>query len=731
MGDEVSFNKVYGQIFVNVYRVQNLCSKKDFPHLSASIAVEKQEVFTPSSTVLEPSDIKKDSSSERVDEKQSNSDKENESEHQEEDDKLFSESFSVSVWNQGGFFFDITKSTSIIDVSIFGIPPNNSNRETQILGVLCIPVSDLYHGLPIDNFFDLYTSQTVNPNQNINTSRNNPTNSRTSIRNTFHFLRSNTPSTQNSNGQEETQIPQPNYTPPRVFVKLQYTRVQRSVGPNDFELLRVVGRGNFGKVMQVKKKDTGRLYAMKVIRKDRLLKSSAVANIRRERKVLEQMDHAFIVSLKYSFQTAEKLYLIMDYIPGGELFYHLSNVACFSEERSRFYAAEITLALGYLHERGIIYRDLKPENLLLDMSGHICLTDFGLVKDGIGYGDRTNTFCGSAEYLAPEILEGKGYGKEVDWWALGTLVYEMITGLPPFFDDNVAEMNKKIKTGELYFDPDKFNPTLRSFLLALLTRNPSKRLGSSIRGAEDVKRHGWFKRINWVDLADKKYEPPFKPHLKHVQDVRYFDPEFTSQEPRDSFIEIKNDNQDDKLGIEDPFAGFTFVDTSYLEKNKGSRLTQQLNIVPENNNNNDNYTDDNNNNNSKTKVNETNLNEAFDATDFILSDETSNTPPPQTTDNNNNHLHTIEQSQNTSQQHTLNIPTNEHHSDSEGEAFIRISSDDELDTSRDSSAWSSKVSEPDSRSERESMSNWTSTNEDQQIDWYAIMSSGVNENEKN
>jgi len=296
-------------------------------------------------------------------------------------------------------------------------------------------------------------------------------------------------------------------------IKLLFTEVTRRVSKADFTINKVVGRGNFGKVMQVTKKDTGRTYAMKVLRKDTIIAADAVRHTLSETNVLRRVDHPFVVGLKYSFQTPEKLYMVMDYLSGGELFYHLSNVDRFEENRARFYAAEIVEALGYLHKNGIIYRDLKPENLLLDISGHCCLTDFGLVKEGISFGDVTHTFCGSPEYLAPEILQGRGYSREVDWWALGTFLYEMLEGLPPFYDEDICEMNKKILHAPLQFDPEHFSAEARSLLRGLLQRDPKKRLGSSEKDYLEIREHPFFRTIDWEMLLNKEIQPTFKPHL--------------------------------------------------------------------------------------------------------------------------------------------------------------------------------------------------------------------------
>ncbi|KAJ3114383.1 hypothetical protein HDU96_002139 [Phlyctochytrium bullatum] len=321
----------------------------------------------------------------------------------------------------------------------------------------------------------------------------------------------------------------------------------------DFELLKVIGKGSFGKVMQVRKKDTNRIYAMKIIKKSHIVERAEVSHTLAERMVLAKINHPFIVPLKFSFQNPEKLYLVLAFVNGGELFHHLQQEGRFEESRARFYTAELLCALECLHSFDIIYRDLKPENILLDFSGHIALCDFGLCKLNMKEGNKTNTFCGTPEYLAPEVLIGQGYTKAVDWWTLGILLYEMLTGLPPFYDENVNEMYKKILKDELRF-PEDVGATAKDLLKGLLNRDPNQRLGS--KNASEIKNHPFFAEIDWQRLMARKYTPPFRPNVASATDTSNFDEEFTSEAPQDSYAEGGASCLTD--AIQNQFEGFSF-----------------------------------------------------------------------------------------------------------------------------------------------------------------------------
>lgn len=332
---------------------------------------------------------------------------------------------------------------------------------------------------------------------------------------------------------------------------------------DSFDLMRVVGKGSFGKVYQVRLKSSGEIYALKVLKKSHLARRKQIGGTQTERRVLENIKHPFIVSLKYAFQTEERLYMVLDYFTGGELFFHLKNGGRFGLERGRFYCAELTCALECLHENGIIYRDLKPENVLLDNTGHLKLTDFGLSKDCLRGNTLTHTFCGTPEYLAPEVIQGKPYNKGVDWWSLGTMTYEMVCGLPPFYSTNVSKMYTKIIMAKLKFPRGLLPPEAIDFLSRLLDRDTKVRLG--VRGATEVKRHAFFRPINFDQLLKLNVNPPFKPELKvdGKEDVTNVDPEFLQELPKETPMPksslLGGDNDPT-----DAFRGFTYNEAGIL-----------------------------------------------------------------------------------------------------------------------------------------------------------------------
>ena len=335
------------------------------------------------------------------------------------------------------------------------------------------------------------------------------------------------------------------------------TATSGAMSVDDFDLLKVIGKGSFGKVMQVRKKDNGKIYAMKVLKKEQLIARKQVAHTKTERKVLEEIHSPFIVSLRYAFQTENKLYMILDYFTGGELFFHLKSEGRFTEERARFYAAEIVLAIEILHQNTIAYRDLKPENVLLDTEGHVRLTDFGLSKEGITRTQLTQTFCGTPEYLAPEVVQGQPYGLPVDWWSLGTILYEMLTGLPPFYNQNLHLMYEKIVRARVSYPP-YLSHASKSLLAALLERDPEKRLGTA-GDADEVKQHPFFAAIDWSKLKRREVQAPFIPsNTEGKSDTSNVDEEFTRETPRDTPIIVSN-LRPGSNGQQVSFPGFTYV----------------------------------------------------------------------------------------------------------------------------------------------------------------------------
>lgn len=319
--------------------------------------------------------------------------------------------------------------------------------------------------------------------------------------------------------------------------------------------MKVIGKGSYGKVMLVRHKTEGEepvVYAMKMLRKENVIKRNQVEHTKTERNVLEAVSHPFIVTLHYAFQTPKKLYFVLEYCPGGELFFHLSRAGRFAEGRCRFYACEILLAIEYLHRLNIIYRDLKPENILLDAAGHVKLTDFGLSKEGIQDNFSARSMCGTPEYLAPEILDKRGHGKAVDWYSLGALMYEMLTGLPPFYTRDREKLFERIRRGELTY-PSYITAIAKNLLQQLLTGDPAKRLGGGPSDGEEVKGHPFFTGIDWLAILHRRVIPPFKPNVSEEGDVKYFDKEFVD-------LPVVNSEVADGAHLRDVnhFEGFTY-----------------------------------------------------------------------------------------------------------------------------------------------------------------------------
>ncbi|XP_042904976.1 cAMP-dependent protein kinase catalytic subunit 3 isoform X2 [Parasteatoda tepidariorum] len=287
----------------------------------------------------------------------------------------------------------------------------------------------------------------------------------------------------------------------------------------DFELLKTIGTGSFGRVVLCRRKKNNKYFAMKILEIADVIQLKQSEHVKNEKSLLVQVQHPFIIELLWTHHDETCLYMLFEYACGGELFTYLRNAGRFSCTTSMFYAAEIVLALDYLHKLCIAYRDLKPENLLLDRDGHLKITDFGFAKR---LTDKTWTLCGTPEYLAPEIIQSKGHNKAVDWWALGILIYEMLSGFPPFFDTNPFAIYEKILAGKIDW-PKHIDPIAKDLIKKLLVPDRAKRLGNMKHGSEDVKRHRWFKNISWEDVYYKKVQTPLIPKVSHPGDTRYFD----------------------------------------------------------------------------------------------------------------------------------------------------------------------------------------------------------------
>jgi len=320
---------------------------------------------------------------------------------------------------------------------------------------------------------------------------------------------------------EEQKIVVPPVVPSTINPLLmnQPNNYDRSLNLDSIIILQTLGTGTFGRVHLVRSKENGKYYAMKAIKKSCVVKNHQVEHTMNEKKILENVRHPFFVKLQNTFQDSNHIFFITDYVCGGELFTCLRRYQRFPNNVAKFYAAEVIVAFDYLHSMDIIYRDLKPENILLDNTGHIKIIDFGFAKY---VPDITYTLCGTPEYLAPEAIQMKAYGKSVDWYTLGILIYEMLCGFPPFYDDDRVKLYKKILAGKIYW-PDHINPVVKNLLKHLITSDLTNRYGNLKGGSEDIKNHLWFAGVDWNKVAKLEITPPFIPNVRYEGDAGHFE----------------------------------------------------------------------------------------------------------------------------------------------------------------------------------------------------------------
>ena len=349
----------------------------------------------------------------------------------------------------------------------------------------------------------------------------------------------------------------------------------RKMTAEDFEPLRCLGKGTFGTVLLVKQQTTGRLFAQKQFKKASLtVHKRLVEQTRTERNILESVNrHPFVVKLFYAFQDHEKLYLILEYAQGGELFTHLAQERMFTEEVASFYMAEMVLALEHLHRNlGVIYRDLKPENCLLDAEGHLLLTDFGLSKVAVDENDKCNSMLGTVEYMAPEVVQRHKYGMAVDWWSFGALGFDLLTGSPPFQGQNHAKIQEKIVKQKLVM-PYFLGPDAKDLLTRLLRKEPAKRLGANMpKDLITIKKHRFFRKIDWKKLAKRELEAPIQPLITDPELAENFSVDFTDLALSPVLTSQKSPwsaTVNGGIGNDNPFGGFSYVASQSLLESNG------------------------------------------------------------------------------------------------------------------------------------------------------------------
>lgn len=363
-----------------------------------------------------------------------------------------------------------------------------------------------------------------------------------------------------------------------------YTSVPKKICCRTFEILKTIGKGAYSIVTLVRKKDTGILYAMKSVEKFKALKSSTVAQLVAEKEILSKVDHPFVAKMHWAFHTRNKFHIILDYYPGGELFFHLKKVRSFSEDQSRFYFAEILLGIEHLHEKKIAYRDLKPENIVIDIDGHVRLTDFGLSK--IEDNECSNSFCGSPEYMSPEMIKGSGHNKMVDFYSLGALLYEMLVGLPPFYDKDQHKMSSRILNDQISV-PDYLSTDAKSLLISLLEKDPQKRLGK-VLGVKEIMSHPWCEGIKWKKYKQKAINPPFVPDLrksnidKSYKEIKINPIYFSDTEPdeNDPFNRIEFNTLVNRNSISKEYFESNLKTRTLSDEKNNLRKVHKLNLLP-------------------------------------------------------------------------------------------------------------------------------------------------------